>query len=196
MSSIPLVLSPYDLSYGINAFFDPNGSKIGVPYAFLLEGGEKDPSYLHELYHANTFQKLISSQESFWAGIMFVNQGHFISAKNRQYYFRRSALDELVATSLSVQLDMQRLAYLQKTKTKEEFNSYESEAHDVLSNIYFGVQVGQKLAQQVVDVATRALLAKPVSKETMMTIGSKTQAVIETTYSLDSYSWEIVAGKG
>lgn len=196
MGSIPLILSPYDLSFGANAFFDPSGSKIGVPYAFILDQGEKNPSYVHELYHAMTFQKVVSGQDSFWAGIMFVNQGHYISSMNRDYYFRRSALDELVATSLSVKLDMQRLAELQKTLSLKEFNRSQGEAQRVLNEIYFGAVVGRALAKQVGDVTTRALQILPTKKISTMTMGNNTQAITETTYVLDSYTWEIVAGRG
>lgn len=196
MASIPLILSPYDLSFGTNAFFDPNGSKIGVPYAFILDEGEKDSSYVHELYHAMTFQKVVSGQDSFWAGIMYVDKGHYISSMNRDYYFRRSALDELVATSLSVQLDLQRLAHLQKAMTTKEFNNYHGEAQRVLNEIYFGAVVGRYLARQVADVADRALQVQPAVKNSTMTMGNKTQSISETTYTLDSYTWEIVAGRG
>lgn len=196
MASIPLVLSPYDLSFGADAFFDPNGSKIGVPYEFLLEDGEKDSSYRHELYHAMTFQKVVSGQNSFWAGIMFVNQGHYISSVNREYYFRRSALDELVATSLSVQLDMRRLAHLQTVLTTKELNNYHGEAQYLLNEIYFGSVVGRVLAKQVADVADRAMQSHPKIKSSTMTIGNKTQNITETTYTLDSYTWEIIAGRG
>lgn len=67
MSSLPLILSPFDLSTGSAAFFDPNGSKLGVPYEFLFENGTQNSSYLHELYHAGTYQKVLTNKNALWA---------------------------------------------------------------------------------------------------------------------------------
>jgi hypothetical protein len=196
MSSLPLILSPYDLSFGINAFFDPNGSKLGVPYQFLFEDGLVHPGYLHELYHANTYQKAISGQNSFWAGIMSVNKGQYISAENKNAYFRRAAGDELVATALSTKLTLERLAYLYKTQSLKEFNHYSGEASDLLNELYFEVVTGRYLARQAADVAQRSLTVQPTIQEIKLSLGDRAYDITETVFKVDSYMWEIVAGKG
>src|SRR5690606_5102788 len=101
MAKIPLIFSPYDLSFGSNAFFDPNGSKIGVPYRFFIDGAQ-DSSYLHELYHAETYKKVMTGENTIWAGVIQAKDGKQISKTNSSYYFRFASLDEIAATALSV----------------------------------------------------------------------------------------------
>lgn len=200
MFAIPLILSPFDLSSGANAFFDPNGSKIGVPYSFILDGGSKDPSYLHELYHANTYQQVMSGKSPMWAGLTKLNSGAgtYLSSQNNQYYFRFGSVDELVATSLSVKLDVEKILELQRVQTPKDFYQSRGEADELLGSIYHSILIGKVLARQTVDLADRALtkLSSVEHKPMSLSLGKTTKTITESVFTLDSYSWEIVGGRG
>lgn len=198
MSSLPLIFSPFDLSSGAAAFFDPNGSKLGVPYGFLLDGGILDPSYLHEIYHASTYQKVLSRKVAPWAGLTKVTAGTYISSKNTQYYFRFGAVDEIVATSLSVKLETEKLMELSRTLSSFDFHRPRGEADQLLGSIYQGILVGKALAKQTVDLVDRALLqvSKAEHKSLKLGLGKTSKTITETVFTLDSYNWEIVNGRG
>ncbi len=198
MSALPLILSPFDLSSGADAFFDPNGSKLGVPYDFLLENGVRNPSYIHELYHAETYQKVLTRKNAPWAGISKVVKGTYISAKNKEYYFRFGSVDELVATSLSVKLEVEQLLELSRTLSSFDFYKPRGEADQLLNGIYQGILVGEALSRQTIDLVDRALgsLSTAKNNSIKMTLGKTTKTINETVFTLDSYSWEIVNGRG
>jgi hypothetical protein len=198
MSALPLVLSPFDLSSGSAAFFDPNGSKLGVPYEFLLDDGINHSSYLHELYHAGTYQKVLSRRNAPWAGLTRVLNGTYLSTKNTQYYFRFGAVDELVATSLSLKHEVARLIELERTLSSFDFYRSRGEADQLLNSIYQSVLVGKFLSRQTVDLADRALAAisKVQHKAMTLTLGRTSRSITESVFMLDSYNWEIVGGRG
>ena len=197
MSNLPLVLSPLDMSSGSAAFFDPNGSKLGVPYAFFTEG-VNNSSYLHELYHANTYQQILSGKPAPWAGTMRVLNGFFISSKNTSYYFRFASLDEINATALSIKLDADYLAELKRVQTPQDFNRSRGAADNRLISVYQSALAGKYLARQAVDVGTRALakLSESKTKTAKLTVGTNSKNVFETSFSLESYSHEIVGSRG
>lgn len=200
MYSIPLVLSPFDLSSGSAAFFDPNGSKLGVPYEFLFDDGVTNPSYLHELYHAGTYQKVLGGKNALWAGITKLNnnQGTYISSKNNQYYFRFGAVDELVATSYSVKLEVVKLVELSRIQAPTDFYRSRGQGDQLLGSIYQSILVGKALARQTVDLSERAIanLSKVQNKPMTLSLGRATKSVNESIFTLESYSWEIVGGRG
>ena len=192
MSNLPLVFSPLDLSSGSEAFFDPNGSKLGVPYAFFTTGAT-DPSYLHELYHAGTYQKVLSNKNSIWAGVMKVVKGTYISLNNGQYYFRFASLDELSATALSVQLETKVLMELYRTQSPQDFYRSRGTADQAINSIYQTILAGRYLARQAADVATRSLqkLSQAESKTISLNLGGMTKQITEIIFNLDSYDREV-----
>jgi hypothetical protein len=196
MSGLPLVFSPYDLSNGSSAFFDPDGSKIGVPYNFFVQG-RGDSSYLHELYHAGTFHKILRGEKTVWAGVMKVTKGTYISEKNSDYYFRFASLDEIIATALSLKLNSEELSELQKVLTPADFYRSRGAADKKINEIYLSAVAGKYLAKQSADVARRALLKvnQSVTAPHKLTLGKTTRNIYATTFSLDSYEREYQAGR-
>lgn len=192
MSSLPLVFSPLDLSAGSDAFFDPNGSKLGVPYAFFTKGAT-DPSYVHELYHAGTYQKVLSNKKTIWAGVMKIVAGTYISLANSQHYFRFASLDELNSTALSVKLETEVLMELYRTQTPQDFNRSRGVADQTINSIYHSILAGSNLARQAADVAARSLqnIAQAESKTIKLSLGGTTKDVTETVFKIDSYDREI-----
>lgn len=187
-SGLPLVFSPYDLGRsGANAFFDPAGKMLGVSYDFVL-GNSKHSSYVHELYHASTYQKVLAGKNPLWAGVMRAVKGHYISSKNTEYYHRFVSLDELPATALSLRLDTSSLLEMKRTQTPQEFNRSRGVADSLLNEVYFSAKVGRYLARQVQDVLTRALNAQGKIQNLALTIGQTTKSLPTMTYLLDSYS--------
>jgi hypothetical protein len=197
MSQLPLILSPYDLSFGSSAFFDPNGSKLGVPYAFLTEGITND-SYLHELYHAGTYLKVLGNQEALWGGVMKVLKGEYLSTHNTQYYFRFASLDEITATALSIKLNTQALQELQRNLTPAEFNRSRGAADRRLGKIYYSILAGRYLAKQIIDVTTRslAILNHAKIQPTKLSLGNRTSVIYESNFLLDSFSRKMVNSRG
>lgn len=197
MSRLPLIFSPYDLGFGSNAFFDSDGSKIGVPYRFLTEG-VANSSYLHELEHASTYQKILSNRPTIWAGVMKLQKGESMSSTNTQYYFRFAALDEILATALSVDLDIKTLSQMKRVQTPQEFNRSRGEAYRTLNEIYFSALAGDYLARQNVDLAQQALrnLDKVAISTGPLALGSSKRTVYAATFILDSSERKIVNGRG
>ncbi len=192
MSNLPLIFSPFDLSSGSDAFFDPNGSKLGVPYAFFTSGAS-DASYLHELHHAGTYQKVLSNKKTIWAGVMKIVAGTYISLANGQHYFRFASLDELSSTALSVKLETEALMELHRTQTPQDFNRSRGVADQTINSIYHSILAGHNLARQAADVATRSLqvIAQAETKVFKMSLGGTTKDVTETVFKIDSYDREI-----
>jgi hypothetical protein len=192
MSNLPLVFSPFDLSTGSEAFFDPNGSKLGVPYAFFTTG-PNDPSYKHELYHAETYLKVITNKKTIWAGVMKVLKGNYISLANGQYYFRFASLDELNATAYSVKLETEVLMELYRTQTSLDFYRSRGTADQTINSIYQSILAGKYLAKQAADVASRSIqqISSAESRMINLSLGDNTQSVIETVFNLDSYDREV-----
>jgi len=157
-----------------------------------------DSSYLHELYHAETYKKVMIGQNTIWAGVMQAQGGKQISKTNSSYYFRFASLDEIVATALSVQLDSQDLEELQRTLTPRDFNRPRGEADEKLGSIYFSALAGKYLARQSADVAKRSLqkLREVKITRTKMSLGKDTREIYSATFLLESYSREFSAGRG
>ncbi len=198
MFGLSLILSPFDLSSGSNAFFDPNGSKIGVPYEFIMENGIDNSSYLHELYHAGSYQKVLSGKSAPWAGLTKVLKGTYLSSKNKNYYFRFGAVDEIVATSLSLKLDALRLLELQRILPPADFYRSRGEADQILNEVYFSSLIGAALSRQTVDLVDRALsqLGSVQNQSMKLNLGRTSKNINESLFILDSYNWEIVRGHG
>jgi hypothetical protein len=153
---LKLYLSPYDLKRsGSNAFFDPNGSKIGVPYNFIYN--ELSESYWHELGHAKTYQKLINNIDDRYAGVLKLLKGQYLSNRNQHGYFRFSALDEFLMTAYSADLNMQKLYAIYRNTTPREFNSRANE--EILANILFNLETAYYLSLQTIDICERSQIA-------------------------------------
>lgn len=194
-SGMPLVFSPYDLGRsGANAFFDSTGKMLGVPYDFIL-GDYNNSSYLHELYHASTYQKVLAGKNPIWAGVMKATKGHYISPRNTEYYFRFVSLDELPATALSLRLDTLNLLQMRRTQTPQEFNRSRGAADNLLGEVYFSAKVGRYLARQVQEVLTRALAAQGNLQNVGLALGSTSRNVPTMTYLMDSYSFPTSGGR-
>lgn len=191
MSNLPLVFSPFDLSSGSDAFFDPNGTKLGVPYGFFTTG-PTEASYVHELYHAGTYAKVMTNKKAIWAGVMKIVKGTYISLANGQYYFRFASLDELNATALSVKLETEELMALYRTQTPKDFYRSRGAADQLLNSIYQTILAGKYLAKQAADVASRSILkiGSAENKSINLSLGDSTKAVFETVFNLDSYDRE------
>lgn len=192
---LPLVFSPYDLGRSLsNAFFDPTGKMLGVSYDFIL-GDYNSSSYLHELYHASTYQKVLAGKNPEWAGVIRAIKGHYVSSKNTEYYTRFVSLDELPATALSLHLDTQNLLQMRRTQTPQEFNTSRGAADNLLNEVYFSAKVGRYLARQVQDVLARALLSSATPQNAPMVLGTSTKNIPTLTFLLDSYSFPTTGGR-
>ncbi len=197
MNNLPLVFSPYDLGFGSNAFFDPNGSKLGVPYRFFTEG-IKSSSYLHELEHASTYWKVLNNRSTIWAGVMRVLKGEQLSPSNNQYYQRFAALDEILATALSIDLDTKDLVQMKRVQTPNEFHRSRGDAANKLNEIYFSAKAGESLARQNADLAQRAIgiLNSAKIELIQLKLGNSSKSIYATTFILDSYSRVMSNGRG
>lgn len=197
LSGLPLVFSPYDLSRSrANAFFDSDGSKIGVSYRFV-EGDSEDPSYLHELQHAMTYKSVLRGRNFLWAGVIKAPFGKYISSKNTSYYESFASLDEVVATSLSIMLDVAQIGELRRTSSPVEFNRSRGLADTLLNEIYHSIRAGKFLAKQVEDISERALeMAGPKTLSVDFVLGKEKKKVFTTLFQLDAYGREFRNGKG
>lgn len=196
MGKLPLVFSPYDLGRsGADAFFDPEGSMLGVSYDFVL-GNVKSSSYLHELYHANTYLNLMQNKGSIWAGMMKVLSGTYLSNLNTSYYFRFASLDELPSTAYSLKLDTEQILKLKATLSPAQFNASRGEVEYLLGEIYLSVRAGYYLARQVRDLAQRAQDQVAQEEQMSLKLGTLTKKISVSSYLLESFSREIIGGRG
>lgn len=188
MSGLPLVFSPYDLSFGSNAFFDPNGSKLGIPYEFFVVGA-RSSSYQHELLHAGTYVELIAGRTPEWSGLVKLIKGTSVTDVNQSYYFRFSANDEILATALSIKLDAQILVQMKKSQTPKEFNDFHGKASDTLNEIYFSALAGISLSKQTQSLANSALknLDKALIFEEALSLGRMKKNITVVEFKLNSY---------
>ncbi len=188
MSGLPLVFSPYDLSSGSNAFFDPNGSKLGIPYEFF-EVGPKSSSYQHELLHAGTYVELIAGRTPQWTGLVKLLKGTSVTDVNQNYYFRFAANDEILATAFSIKLDAQILVQMKKTQTPREFNDFHGKASAMLNEIYFSALAGVSLSKQSQSLASSALknIKSAVIYEDVLTLGRVKKNITVVEFKLNSY---------
>lgn len=193
-AGLPLVISPYDLSKGSAAFFDPSGKMLGVSYRFVL-GELNDSSYLHELYHATTQMKVIQGQFQLWAGVMKSDSINYMSTMNRDAYARFASLDEIAATALSVKLVSKSLIDLKKSLSDLDFLKSE-EANRLANSLVHSIRSGLSLAKQSKDLAQKALTLKSIQETVRLSIGNKSNNVLSTVFKMDSYSYEFEAGKG
>jgi len=196
MGGIPLIFSPYDLGRSkANAFYDPKGTMIGVSYRFIL-GVVDDSSYLHELYHANTYAQVVQGRDMQWAGVKRLLKGSAMSASNSSYYFRFASLDELPATALSLQLDTFQILEMRRLMSAAEFNKSRGEGEDLLGNILLSANAGEALARQVQDIATKALASQYSVKSELLAIGSLKRTIHSVIFSLSSHDRVFSAGRG
>lgn len=192
---LPLVFSPYDLGRsGADAFFDPTGKMLGVSYDFIL-GDYNSSSYLHELYHASNYQKVLAGKNPEWAGVMRALKGHYVSSKNTESYTRFVSLDELPATALSLHLDTQNLLQMRRTQTPVDFNRSRGDADNLLGEIYFSAKTGKLLARQVQDVLGRAIVSTATPTNAPLTLGTTTRHIPTLTFLLDSYSFNTTGSR-
>lgn len=196
MTGLPLIFSPYDLAGGSNAFFDPKGTMIGVPYEFF-EYGFESSSYQHELIHANMYVQLHKGQTPFWSGQVKLLKGSFVSNANQESYARFAANDEIFATALSIKLDALVLAEFKRTLSPKEFNNFHGRAADTLREIYFGAKAGLGLAKQTVVLATSALqkLDKAIFAEEAITLGRVKKNISVVEFKLDGYEYSYQSGR-
>ena len=195
---LPLIFSPYDLSRSrANAFFDSDGSKIGVPYDFIL-GDVSNSSYLHELFHATTYRDIIKGKNNIWGGVLKATPGKYISSKNTSFYWGFVSLDELPATALSLKLDVQSITELKRIQTSAEFQRSRGVADNLLGEIYQSVLAGSAVAAQLKDVSARALtqIANHKKENTLLKLGKNSRQVITSVFSLDAFTREFQAGRG
>lgn len=191
MAELPLVFSPFDLSFGSNGYFIPDGSQLGVSYGFLIDGPE-DSTYQHELLHATNLNDVVNGKNPLWAGLMKVTSPEgYVSDKNSEGYARFAALDEMVTSALSVKLDAVNLAKLKATQTEKQFNDRWGTGHALLSDIHFTLLNAERLAKQIAHLSERALLKldnvqiNPVP----MTIGNKKQTRFQAVFILEAYKY-------
>lgn len=193
-AGLPLVISPYDLSKGSAAFFDPTGKMLGVPYRFAL-GAVNDPSYLHELYHTTTQMNVIQNRHQVWGGVMKSDSSNYMSTENRDAYARFSSLDEIAATALSIKLLSKELLDLKKNLSDLDFLR-SPEAVRLSGLLVHSISSGLSLSKQSKDLAHKALGLNGVKQNTRLTMGNQSREVISTVFKMDSYSYEFKAGKG
>lgn len=197
MGEMPLVFSPFDLSFGSNGYLIPDGSQLGVSYGFLIDGPE-DSTYQHELLHATNLNDVVNGKNPLWTGLMEATsaEGH-VSDKNSEGYSRFAALDEMVTSALSVKLDAIKLAKLKASQTPKEFNDRWGSGHALLSDIHFTLQNAERLSKQIAHLCERALLKLDnVQIESVpMTIGKKKQSRFHAVFTLESYKYEY-GGRG
>ncbi|RYZ69434.1 MAG: hypothetical protein EOP09_07675 [Proteobacteria bacterium] len=194
--NIPLLFSPYDLSRGgSSAFFDPNGSKIGVSYAFIL-GNVQHESYRHELMHAETFARVMRKQTDLYAGVLKLLQGEAMSTRNRRSYFRFASLDEMVTTSYSLSLTAQVVGDLMKSTTREQFMSSRGQAQALGDEMSHSIEMGLGLAKQVIDITTQAL-EQPWSISSLeLKLGTGSSKHYRSVSLVNSYQREFENGRG
>lgn len=196
MPGLPLVFSPYDLGRsGSSAFFDPSGKMLGVSYDFIL-GNPQDTSYTHELYHSSNYQKVLTGKPTIWAGVLKVMSGQYLSATNSNYYYRFASLDELPATALSLKIDTAKLLELKRTQSPQAFTNSHGEAARILGEIHLSIQAGMALAMQSRDLMARALKTQAKTLTIPLKLGSRSANLPTSSYLMESYSWEIVSGRG
>lgn len=197
MTGLPLIFSPYDLAAGSNAFFDPNGSKLGVPYDFFSEGANSS-SYQHELIHAGMYASLMKGTTPFWSGLVKLIKGTYVTDVNTNYYFRFSANDEILATALSIKLDALILQEYKRVMSPREFNNYHGKAAKTLNEIYFGTLAGSSLAKQTQSLTTSALkeLNKAIITEDTLTLGRAKKKIFVVEFKLNAFERAIEAGRG
>lgn len=198
LGQLPLIFSPYDLSRSrANAFFDSDGSKLGVSYRFI-SGEREDSSYLHELQHASTYKNVLRGRNFLWAGILKAPFGKYISAQNNSYYESFASLDEIVATSLSVMLDTRSILEMKRELPSGDFFRSRGNADILLNEIYHSVKAGLALAKQLNDVSERALgkLSESRRENTVMVLGKERKNIVMTVLQLDAYAREFKNGRG
>lgn len=196
MSGLPLVFSPYDLSRsGAQAFFDPDGSKLGVSYEFIL-GESDDPSYLHELSHANTYYRTVRGASPSWSGVMKLLAGEKMSSFNSNGYTRFASVDEIEATALSLHLASAKVLELRRTLPARDFNQGKERAQAHLVDAYFSAESGYYLALQSKDLAERAMKAQPTMKKITLKVGSASRSIDVSEFIIESYERKFTGGRG
>lgn len=194
MGGMPLVFSPFDLSFGSNGYMQPDGSHLGVSYRFLTEG-PTDSTYQHEILHASTLNDIVNGKSPLWAGEMKArDRGTSVSSKNSAGYSGYAALDEMLASSLSVKLDAERLMKLKATMSPKDFSYRWGEGHALVSDLRFTLQNGENLAKQIADLCERSLakLDSVEIKEAKMVIGKKSAVRYHAVFVLDAYEMKKV----
>lgn len=196
MNGLPVIFSPYDMSRGRSAaFFDPAGTKLGVSYAFIL-GNPTDSSFQHEVAHAETFRRLLNREPAPWGGLMKLLQGERMSSENHGGYFRFASLDELLTTALSLKRNNEEAQAIRARITPAEFLRHDGPGAEWIGSIAHDVETAIGLARQYADLATRALPAPARTEPLALRLGTVTQNLTQTSFLIDSYRREIIAGRG
>lgn len=178
---------------GSNAFFNPDGSVIGVPKEFIL--GEFSESYFHELAHARTYQRIIKGLDDTYAGLYKALEGFQVSRALSGGYARFASLDEFKTTLYSASLSMKKLFDIyNQTQDKKAFYRNRSN-EELLSEILHSLEVGANLSKQVSDIAERVITHLNQSEfelaTTKLRLGSELESSVYSFKVLsDSYSAE------
>ena len=189
MGGMPLVFSPFDLSFGTNGYLIPDGSQLGVSYRFLIEG-TTDSTYQHELLHATHLNDVVNGKNPLWAGQMQAHErGTYVSNNNSEGYSGFAALDEMLTSALSVKIDAENLAKLKATQRPREFNNRWGEGHALVSDIRFTLKNGENLAKQIAHLCERALanLDSVKIESAQMKIGNKSRSRFHAVFNLEAY---------
>lgn len=195
---LKLILSPYDLKRsGSEAFFNPDGSSIGVPSDFIYN--RLSEAYWHEIKHAITFQKIIKGREDQYAGLMTVKNGTYLSQSNLASYFRFSSIDEFRATLFSASFDMHNLYENFKNSKGKDF--YNESNESLLTKVYNSLNAGKGLCGQIKDVSLRSIesLNKAnytVAKSTLKLGSRGKRDIYHFVIKIDSYERELMPGGG
>ncbi len=196
MNGLPVIFSPYDLSRGRSAaFFDPAGTKLGVSYAFIL-GNATDSSFQHEVAHAETFRRLQANEPAPWGGLMKLLNGERMSLGNSGGYFRFASLDELLTTSLSLKRNNEEAQAIRAHTSRAEFIRHDGPGGEFIQLIAHDIETAIGLARQYIDLLTRALATQPRTEPLALRLGTVTRNLTQTSYLLDAYKREIIAGRG
>lgn len=186
LNDLPFVYAPEILFQGsTSAFFDSQGAYLGVAQDFVTDSDRVSSGTIHEIYHADTFRQVIDGTEELYAGLYQVEGLRFLSAVDQNYYGRFASLDEIVATSLSLKLDAERLA-------RERATLGADAKEDLLGEIHHSVLVVKSLARQLTDTMKRIRPEQAKVERQTLRLGVKSREIEVAKFSLDSFSREVV----
>jgi len=172
-----------------SAFMDPKGAFIGVDHDFILTPTKIPSSVIHETYHAYTFKQVQTLSEDLYAGYYSVFSGSFLSPDNQEYYFRFGAIDEIVATALSAKIDTLKLT------TENDLSKDGKE--DLLSEVYFSLNIVERLSKQMIDLVSRLKDRSDYSvAKYSLSLGNVSTAISQIVFSIESYEREVKPGGG
>jgi len=190
LNDIPFLYAPeVVLPKSTSAFMDPKGAFIGVDHEFILAPKKIPSSVIHETYHAFTFKQVQTLSEDLYAGYYSVSSGSFLSPDNQEYYFRFGSIDEIVATALSAKIDTFKLL------TESDLSKDEKE--NLLSEIYFSLNIVERLSRQMINVVNRLKARNDYSvSQHTLTLGKVSKEISQITFNLESYERDVKPGGG